>query len=72
MGSSREVQGLGLLTQTAESVGSVPGRGTKVPYASGCVQKLKKKKLETMQYPFQSKNSPPGVTKLGTSAKEKM
>lgn len=33
MGSSLEVQGLGLLTQTAESVGSVPGWGTKIPKA---------------------------------------
>ena len=32
------------LPSNAGGVGSIPGRGTKIPHAAGCGQKLKKKK----------------------------
>ena len=41
-GNSHEVQGLELCTLAAESLGSTPGQGTKIPPAGG-VAKLKKK-----------------------------
>ena len=38
-GNSLAVQWLGLRAFTAEDVGSIPGRGTKVPQAVRCSQK---------------------------------
>ena len=43
-GNSLAVQWLGLDTFTAESVGSIPGRGTKILQAAWHGQKKKKKK----------------------------
>ena len=48
-GNSLVVQWLGLLAFTAQGVGSVPGRGTKIlPSASRRRKKIKNKKKETM------------------------
>ena len=49
-GPSLEVQWLRLHTSTAGGAGSISGWGTKIPYASQCGQKKKKKcKLEEAQ-----------------------
>ena len=40
--NSLAVQWLGLHAFTAEGMGSIPGRGTKIPHASQCGQNLKK------------------------------
>ena len=44
MTNSLAVQWLGLHTLTTEDLGSIPGRGTKIPQASLCGQKKKKTK----------------------------
>ena len=44
IGTSLVVQGLRLLTFTAESMGLTPGRGTKIPHAICCAQKSKKER----------------------------
>ena len=44
-GNSLVVQWLGLSALTAEGLGSIPGRGTKIPQAVRCSQKIQKKKL---------------------------
>ena len=41
-GTSLAVQWLRLCASTARGVGSIPGRGTKIPYAARCDQKKKK------------------------------
>ena len=49
-GNSLVVQWLGLCAFTAKGLGSIPGRGTKIPKATRCSQKKKKKiDLETKQ-----------------------
>ena len=40
------VQWLGLHTATAGSTGSIPGQGTKIPYAAGMAKNKKTKKLK--------------------------
>ena len=42
-GTSLAVQWLGLCALTAEGPGSIPGQGTKIPQASRCSKKKKKK-----------------------------
>ena len=44
-GTSLEVQRLRLCASTAGSAGSIPGRGTKVPHAAWCGQKVKKENV---------------------------
>ena len=41
--TSLAVQWLGLHTSTEGDTGSIPGRGTKIPHATWCGQKTKKK-----------------------------
>ena len=41
-GNSLVVEWLGLRTFTAEGLGSIPGRGTKISQAASCGQKKKK------------------------------
>ena len=48
-GNSLAVQGLGLRALTAEGPGSIPGWGTKIPQASQCGEKIKKKKKKKSQ-----------------------
>ena len=43
LGTSLAVQWLGLRALTAEGLGSIPGRGTKIPQATQGSQKKKKK-----------------------------
>ena len=46
-GTSLVIRWLGLRTSTAQGMGSIPGRGTKIPHAKCSVaKKLKKKKKE--------------------------
>ena len=49
-GTSPAVQWLGLRTSNAGGAGSIPGRGTEIPHATGCGQKLKKKKKKSEPY----------------------
>ena len=49
VGNSLVVQWLGLCAFTAESLGSVPGWGTKIPQAVRCGQKKKKRLCAHMQ-----------------------
>ena len=44
-GNSPDVQWLGLCTSTAGGMGSIPGQGTKIPHATLCSQRKKKKKI---------------------------
>ena len=46
MGTSPAVQWL-TLPSNAGGAGLIPGRGTKIPHAEGCGQKLKKKRKIT-------------------------
>ena len=43
-GTSLAVQWLRLCTYNAGGAGSIPGRGTRIPHATWCSQKKKKKK----------------------------
>ena len=47
-GTSLVVQWSWLCLSTAGDVGSIPGQETKIPHASGCGQKFKKKKEKLM------------------------
>ena len=47
-GNSLVVQWLGHYALTAKSLGSIPGRGTKIPQATWCSQKRKKKRKTKM------------------------
>ena len=44
IGNSLVVQWLGLHASTEGGMASIPGRGTKIPQAAGCGQKIKKLK----------------------------
>ena len=45
LGNFLAVQWLGLHALTAEGLGSIPGRGTKIPHAAQCGQKKIKIKI---------------------------
>ena len=51
-GNSLVVQWLGLWAFTAKAMGSIPGRGTKIPEAAWCGQKKKKKKNCCLQHAY--------------------
>ena len=44
-GTSQAVQWLRLHTSAAGAMGSIPGHGTKIPHATHCDQKKKKKSM---------------------------
>ena len=48
IGNSLVVQWLGLFTFNAEGMGSIPGRGTKIPQAAQQGQKRKKKAIHSI------------------------
>ena len=47
-GTSLVVQWLRLHTSNAEGMGLIPGQGTKIPHATWCSQKKKKKSIVIM------------------------
>ena len=49
-GNSLAVQWLGLCTFTAEGTGSTPGQRTKIPQATQCGQKEKRKEKEMSSF----------------------
>ena len=52
-GNSLAVQWLGLCTFTAEGTGSTPGQRTKIPQATQCGQKEKRKEKEMSSFVWQ-------------------
>ena len=46
------------LSSNAGGVGSIPGQGTKIPVATGCGQKLKKKKKKELNRLFPAQDPP--------------
>ena len=61
MGTSLVVQWLGLGTSTAGGVGSITGRGTKIPNASA--KKKKKKKVQKIKIK-KKENDPMAIVKV--------
>ena len=54
-GNSLEVQWLGLWALTAGGLGSIPGRGTKIPQAAQCGQKQQQQQQQ-QKNPKETKN----------------
>ena len=56
LGASLAVQWLRLCTSNASGVGSVPGWGTKIPYAAWHSEKIRKKKKENLYSLYKEKS----------------
>ena len=58
-GNSLAVRWLGLCFLTAEGLGSIPGRGTKIPQAAQSGKRKRKKKRKKIKHPSPSSNLVP-------------